>query len=325
MNGIHRTLAGILAAMLLAGGCSQLDVRIRLHADGSARITERVKFSRTQLEQEAGLGHGPRLKDFLTKARAEGRARRMGAGCKVVGHEFRKTADAGIESVAEYAIADINDLRYLPPMFAAPRQPRSALRIEVGPCYATRHATPDFPGQMYVQFSMVPTKSGPARPGKAGAAKAAPATPAGQQALRELIPVARELLKAGRVRITFEAYGNLTGGTYPYVRGLTKPGTRSPTNEYAVIDCSGSDLDAQGKGILDNEEVMLELLRGDWAGANIRAHADWQRARADPRAPTFYTPDMDWQNCRLTFKPSEFHYRKYFDGKLRSQGGNVED
>ncbi|KKK62010.1 hypothetical protein LCGC14_3008610, partial [marine sediment metagenome] len=166
-----------------------------------------------------------------------------------------------------------------------------------------RHATPDYPGYMYVQFTMQRTKSGSAPAAKAADEKVATATPADQQALRELIPVARGLLKGGRLRITFEAYGNLIWGTYPYVRALTTPGTRSPTNKYALINCSGSDLDAQGKGILDNEEVMLELLRGDYAGANIRAHADWRRARADPRAPTLYTPDMSWQNSRLVFKP----------------------
>jgi len=325
MNYLHGTTLGLLAAMLLAGGCSQLEVNIALNPDGSAEITERMMFSRTQLEQEVGLPGGTRLKDLLTRDRAEKRAQRMGATCKLIRHELRKAADAGVESLAVYSISDINDLRYLPPMFAAPHQPRSALRIEVGPCYARRHASPDQPGYMYVQFSMERTTSAPAPARKAQGRKVAAATPVDRQALRELIPVARDLLKDGRIRITFEAYGDLTCGTYPYVYPLRAPGASSPTNKYPLISCSGRDLDAQGKRIVDNEEVMLELLRGDWAGANIRTHADWQRGRSNARAATFYTPDMTWRNCRLTFEPSQFHSKKYFDGKLVSQGGNVKD
>ena len=313
----------LAAAALLTAGCSRLDVRIKLNADGSATIIERMTFSRTQLEQEVSLPGGPRLKDFLTKGRALKRAERMGAGCKLVRHQVRKTADAGMEATAVYTIPDINDLRYLPPFFAAPAQPASALRIEVGPSYAPRHASPDRPGHMYVQFSM---QQAGKKPGAAAPARAAvKATPAELQALRELAPVAKDLLKDSRIRITFEAYDTFWYGSYQYFYKLTVPGTQSPTNKYYLINCSGADLDALGKNILDNQEVMLELLRGDYAGESIERHAGWGRGRGNPRAPTFYAPDLTWRTCRLRFAPSDYHRKKYFDGKLVSQGGNVKD
>jgi len=313
----------LAAAALLAGGCSRLDVHIKLNADGSAVITERMAFSRTQLEQEVSLPGGPRLKDFLKRDRALKRAERMGAGCKLVRHKVRKTADAGIEAVAVYTIPDINDLRYLPPFFAAPNQPASVLRIDVGPSYSPRHASPDRPGHMYVQFSM---QQAGKKPGDAAPARAAvKATPAELQALRELAPVAKDLLKDSRIRITFEAYSPLWGGTYQYARVLTVPGTQSPTGKYYLINCSGADLDALGRKILDNQEVMLELLRGDYGGGSIQMHAGWERGRGNPKAPTFYTPGLTWRTCRLRFAPSDYHRKKYFDGKLVSQGGNVKD
>ncbi len=311
------------AAALFAVGCSRLEVHIKLNADGSATITERMTFSRMQLEQEVSLPGGPRLKDFLAKGRALKRAGQMGAGCKLVRHEIRKTADAGIEAAAVYTIPNINDLRYLPPFFAAPGQPASVLRIEVGPSYSPRHASPDRPGHMYVQFSMQQVGKKPGGPAPARAAVAA--TPAELQALRELAPVAKDLLKDSRIRITFETYDTLWYGSYQYFYKLTVPGTQSPTNTYSLINCSGADLDALGKNILDNQEVMLELLRGNYAGGNIQTHAGWERGRGNPRAPTFYTPGLTWRTCRLRFAPSDYHRKKYFDGKLVSQGGNIKD
>jgi len=311
----------LAAAIGLAGGCSQMDVNVRLTPTGGAEITERLVFSRTQLEQEAGLPDGARLQDLLSKDRAVKRAERMGTGCRLVRHEITRTADAGLEAVAEYAIPDINDLRYLPPMFGSAEHAASELRFEVGPSYAMRHASPDAPGWMYVEFSV--RKSGGVLRDNVPADSVPEATPAELQAARELIGAAKDLLKDSRIRITFEAYDVLWYGSRQYTRKLNAPGTRSPTNKYVLIHCSGKDLDAVGRSVLDNEELMLELLRGDYAGANIRRHADWQRARSDPRAPTFYTPGLTWQNCRLRFAPSEYHYKKYFDGKLVSQGGNV--
>jgi hypothetical protein len=317
-------LLTLLAAVaLFATGCSRLDVHIKLNADGSATITERMAFSRTQLEQEVSLPGGPRLKDFLNKSRATKRATQMGAGCKLVRHEVRKTVDAGIEAAAVYTIPDINDLRYLPPFFAASRQPASVLRIEVGPSYVRRHAAPDRPGHMYVDFSMQRAFPAPAQ--KPADKKRAAPTPAGLQALRELAPVAKDLLKDSRIRITFEAYSPLWYGTYKYPNVLTVPGTQSPTGKYYLINCSGTDLDALGKKILDNQEAMLELLRGDYAGANIQRHAGYGRGRSNPKAPTFYTPEMTYHTRRLRFAASDYHRKKYFDGKLVSQGGNVKN
>jgi len=318
---------GLLAllgmAALAAAGCSRLDVHIKLNADGSAEITERLMFSRTQLEQEVSLPGGPRLEEFLTKARSLKRAAQMGSGCKLVRHEVRKTGDAGIESVAVYRIPDINDLRYLPPFFAAPQQAASVLRIKVGPSYAPRHAAPDRPGHMYVDFSMQRTRPAAAETPADGTRSGA--TPADLQALRELAPVAKDLLKDSRIRITFEAYSPLWYGTYKYPYVLTVPGTQSPTGTYYLINCSGADLDALGKKILDNQEVMLELLRGDYAGANIQRHAGSGRGWSNPKAPTFYTPELTYGTRRLRFAASAYHYKKYFDGKLVSQGGNVKN
>jgi hypothetical protein len=334
----------LLAALLwLAGGCTQLSVDVRLREDGGAEVREELRVARRLLEQEAGLPGGKRYRDMLTQQAAARRAEFMGKGVKLTSFQAQDTLDGGLQAVAVYTIPDINNLRILAPFFGLAGHQDSYLKMEVGPSYGTRWASPDMPGWMYVHFSMVADAGAPNRrtPASAPAGRRGPAkpldapdaaTPADLQALRELEPVLKETLQDCRLKITFEAYNPLWAGSAQYPGVVHKRGTSEPTNVYTLIDVSGENLDLVGRSVLENEEVMLDLLKGRPEGPSLNGlvlstsdKGYTLNSRHDPRLPFYYVRGLNWTSERLRFAPSEFHVKKFFDGKLVSQGGSVKE
>src|SRR5580658_4926006 len=108
----------LCSCALALAGCLQLDVHILLNEDGSATITERIRFSR-QLMDLAG-DRKPELLKLLSKEMALERMKRMGTGVTLVSHEIRDAEGASKEAVIVYKVPDLNNLVYVSPWFAYP-------------------------------------------------------------------------------------------------------------------------------------------------------------------------------------------------------------
>jgi hypothetical protein len=309
-----RKMMALMILLPALCGCMQLDVRVKLEEDGSATISERLGFPKRLLDQDKASGKDE-LRSLLAKDAAQARAKLMGAGTTLVSHEIRPAEGGGMESLAVYKIADINEFRFIPPFPAAENSQHSPLRITIEPCYKQRWAAPDRPGMMAVQFSMENVQ----RSKKAAAV--AEATPLDKQPLRDLAPVLREMVKGFKFKIVFESYNKFIAGTYEYPSYVLDRETRVATASWPLVDLSDQNLDSYGNSILDNEEIMGEVLRGDWGGPEITkeitrrlqfgAYVFWN----DHKMPLIYPGGMDYQSNRLVFKPSNQHFDKFFKGK----------
>jgi len=142
-------------------------------------------------------------------------------------------------------------------------------------------------------------------------------SPADLQVYRDLRPVMRDMLQGLRVRLVFESYApiGLARGYYYY------RGQREATREYDLINFSWRDFDGSGNKFLDNEEIMLELLRFDLSGndlmATIKQHPN------NYTVPVYHPHGIP----PITFRPSRTLFDRYFAGKeitfTREQGGGT--
>jgi hypothetical protein len=310
----------------------QLDVHVKLHEDGRATVTERLAFSRGILEQDAGSPGGWNLEKSLGREAALERAACFGEGARLTSHRSSSTTDGGIEAVSVYDLAHVHSFRFLPPFPAMKGHTNGLLRLTVEPCYSTRWASPDQPGWMALQIGTINVP----KHGRPKGNVTRGASPKELQSVRDLHPLLKELIRGFHLKVTVEAYDVLIGGINAAgpQKGLavyhTARGTRVPTRVKTLLDISDQNLDRNGRNILENEEIMLDVLRGDFGGPGIRAELDRFRKYGpqlfhyNPRLPFLYEDGMDWQTCRVCFRPSPYHFKQYFDGKPESQGGNVK-
>jgi hypothetical protein len=91
------------------------------------------------------------------------------------------------------------------------------------------------------------------------------ATPAERQIYRELQPVVADMLRNLEVAVRLEVPKRFTAGHLRNARA----GARTAT----LFALSGKDLDAGGKGFLDNEEIMAAMLQMDLEADVIQRHA----------------------------------------------------
>ena len=107
-----------------------------------------------------------------------------------------------------------------------------------------------------------------------------------------------------RLKLTFESYAPLRFRQYYRYRGM-----RAGTREFDLFDFSDADLDNYGFGFLENEEVMLELLRGQIDGPNVleqvKAHG------TNLTLPVFHPKGVP----EIYFRPSRRLFDKHLAGK----------
>jgi hypothetical protein len=301
---LRLSLAGVpLAAFLIgAAGCMQIETRVKIEKDGSATVTERVRFSQ-RLFDLAHTQEDSRLEAFLDKARVLVRVGKMGKGARLASHEVRDAADGARECVSVVKIPDMNDLRYVSPFMGHFNYPKhSVLRFKLAPCYRS----PGYglwPGQMYVAVWPATKERAPRRP-KGWRPPPGP-TPAELQVYRDLKPVFRDMLQGFQVRLVVESYApiGMARGYYRY-RGIG-----AGTRECDLIDFSWNDLDRHGAEFLDNEEIMLELVRFQMVGGDLTAttkqHAEnWT-------VPVYHPHGVP----NITFRPSRQLFDRHFKGK----------
>ncbi|MBM4031293.1 MAG: hypothetical protein FJ291_05845 [Planctomycetes bacterium] len=292
-----------LLLLAAAAGCLQIETRVMVHEDGSATVTERVRFSRRLLDLA-----GERQEELLAllgKEAAGERAKRMGKGVSLVRHELRDAEKASKESLAELSVPDISDLEYVSPWpHLLDYAENNAIAFKLVPLLTCGSSTGEaWAGQVRVEVRAA--KPARRRDDKEPAKTYAPSD---QQVFRELGPVFREMLGDFKIRLTFETYG-------PLIPSHGSPGirnVRAATTWVDLINFSSDNLDSWGGAFLDNEEVMLELLRGDLAGENVAKHvADYVQ---NETLPVLMARGSG--GTRIFFQPSRQLFDRHFKGKM---------
>lgn len=312
-------VVGLIVLLFFVSGCMELHVHVKLNEDGSARITERMRFSRRLLDRKQTAPNGESLVSCLSKANAEARAKQMGSAVRLIKHEQKELEDGSQESVAVFAAPDLNGIRLHAPFLGLKGHQKGHLQCVVEPCYRHRWASPDQPGWMAVHFHR---RGFPGQPkAKKGERPVGP-SPKELQRYRDFIPALADTLKDFHVKLTFESYNDLLAGYKHGMRWVKKRGTGITTGEYILLDLSGKKIDRWGQPILESEEAMVEVMSGHFGGPNVKAQLG--RMSHSSRAPLLFPLGLAWYNWRRAFKPSAYHYKKYFDGRPVSQGGNMK-
>jgi len=304
----------LVAVLLASAGCLQIEMHVRLHQDGSATITERVRLSRRLLELSKQKGPAKGIASFLTRETVLARMKQMGTGMKLVSYALRDAPKGARESVAVFKIPNLNDFQYVSPYFAQYDYPKhTVLKCKMFPIYRRAHGGwAHLPGQMGVNFYPA-TRGRPPRRPKDWKPPPGP-TPAQLQVFRDLRPVFRDLMQDFQLKLTFESYAPLRFKPYYRYRGQS-----AGTKTYDLIDFSHTDLDQYGFEFLANEEIMLELLRLRTGGANVRKAV---AGHAGNLTVPVYHPNGA---AEIYFNPSRIFFDKYFKGKTlhfyKKEGG----
>ena len=309
-------LLGALLVVTGGTGCLQIEARLKVHEDGSATLTERLSFSRRLLDLA-----GAREQEILELAGKDAaleRMKQMGSGVTLIQHELRDGPGASKESVVQYKVADVSQFLYVSPWFAYLDYPaNNAVEIKMYPLYKSNPYRGGSAGSMAVLLK-------PIKPPKGDSKEAPPLTPPSPpwgeggvrgapkdlQVLRELGPVARDMLKGLRLRFTFEAYAPVHSAL-----GVRDEGAGATAID--LLDVSDTNLDNWGGPFLENEEVMLDLMRGEFGSANVVRHV--QGYWANNTLPVFMprgSRHIWWLGAEtIWFAPSRPLFDKHFAGK----------
>jgi hypothetical protein len=298
----HILVVALTTLAVCAAGCLQIETRIRLHEDGSATVTERLRFSRRLLDLAAKGEAKGGVAELLTKEAALRRIEQMGEHVKLVRHETRDAEKGARESVTVFTVPDLRDFRYVSPYLAAYNYPKhNVLTCNLFPIYEStwygRRA-----GQMAVTFKPASQGKPPRRP-KDWTPPPGP-SPRDLQVFRDLQPVFRDLMSDFQLRLVFESYAPIRFKQYYRYRGA-----RAGTREYDLIDFSDKDLDKHGYEFLANEEIMLELLRLKTGGADIVNHV--KEHGTNLTLPVYHPRGIP----EIYFNPSRPFFDKYFKRK----------
>jgi hypothetical protein len=298
-------LPTVLAVLLSTTGCLQVDTRVKVNKDGSATVTERIQFSSRLLDLAEKQKAGKDLRRFLSKEHVLKRVEQMGKGAKLVKHTIRDGEKGSRECVSVIEIPNLSHLRYTSPFLANHNYPKhTVLKFSLVPILKSHWHYQYWAGRMAVHVGPETRERG----GR-GAAKRAP-SPADLQVYRDLRPVFRDILQGFRVRLVVESYAPIymARGYFRY------RGQMSATREYDLIDFSWKDFDRAGRDFLNNEEIMLELLRFHLSGgdlmATIKEHA------GNYSVPVYHPHGVP----AIVFRPSRELFDRHFKGKLLDFG-----
>ncbi len=314
----------LTTALAPLAGCLQLHLRVRLNTDGSATVYENVRFSRRLLDLGGKQDTELKIAPLLEKAAVGERMKHMGKGIKLLSHKVVEVEKGARESQSVFQIADVRELKYVSPFMAyADYKANNVLQVRMAPLYKSNNYV-GVAGQMGVGFRLLKRpQNHPRRDEKAPKPKGPP--PRQQQILRDLKPVFRDMLAEFKLRLTFECYAPISA------TGFGWRDRRAGTNIVDLINVTDHDLDLYGDAFFANEEIMLDLLRGDLGSANIVNTV--QHFRDNKTVPLFLpfgSANRWWHpNDGIFFRPSRQLFDKYFKGKKidfdrwRSTGKNI--
>jgi len=304
---IPPALALALAAVW-ATGCLQLETRIKVLEDGTATVTERLRFSRRLIdlagEQEAELLR------MLSKEAALERMKHMGEGIRLVSHELRDTEGASKESLAVFQVDDLNTFQYVSPWFAYLDYPEnSVVKCKMEPLYKGRPYAEGHAGMISVSFHHLKEPKRERKPEEGEPPPKGP-SPLESQVYRELGPVFRDMLRGFQLRLTFEAFS-------PVMSGLGVRGQRAGATAIDLICFTDRDMDKWGGQFVENEEILLDLVRWQLGSDDIASHVhDYPNNLTLPVYAPLGSKHMWWLGgTSISFPPSRQLFEKYFKGK----------
>jgi hypothetical protein len=305
---------GMLAlALPFLCGCMQIDTHVKLNEDGSATITEKVRFSRKLLDLSGPAGSDTDITGLLVKETATARAAKLGKGCTLVSYDVADAEGGSKQSVAVYKIEDITELRYVSPYLAfADYDKNNTVKFVLDP---KMHSSWEgySAGEIALRIDLV--KPGVGHPQielKPGQKPPPGPAPKSLQMYRDLEPMFQDMLKDFKLKLRFECYDAIHTHF-----GLREAGTKPKYVD--MLSITDKDLDKYGAPFFENEEVMLELIQEKFDEANIADNAlDWGN---NLTIPVFHnwgsaSPKRHgWLGNTIFFRPSQHFFKKYFEGK----------
>jgi hypothetical protein len=295
----------MLCAGVLVSGCMQIETVLKLNPDGSAVITERLRFSKRLLDEGGKAGARFDVARFLTREAALKRMASMGNGLTLAKHEMRRAPDGGRESVATFKTPDINTFRYVSPWLAYLDYPQNnVVQCRLRPALKSSAYGGEVAGQMYVGFEHLKKAKAPPSRAKDAPQPKGP-SPSELQAFRNLAPLFQDALKDFHVKFTFESYAPILKSA------LGLRGEAGIVKRVDLINFSWQDRDGAGDPFLDNEEIMLDLVQWDLGSSDVQTHV--KGFPNNPTLPVFVPYGQG--GSHITFKPSRFLFDKHFQGK----------
>jgi hypothetical protein len=282
----------------LMAGCLQLDVQMALQPDGSMILTERVQFSRALLDLDDPKA--PRLSPLLTRESAEGRMKFMGPGVTLVSHQVRDGERASRESVAVFRVADMDTFTYVSPFLPESPEQLTALKAKFHAPMRDGSSWEYLAGWLGVSFQPVTDPRFRRRP-PATQPEPEPA-PLQMQMLRELRPVMADMMKQFRLKVTFVSYSPVLRSSFGWRNA------QAQTNLVDLIDFAPDvNNDMHGLPWMENEEIMLDLLRWRWDSPVLADHLKGWSSNAT--LPALH------REGNIYFRPSRQLFDRFFAGK----------
>lgn len=326
MNRYRQTVIGFGWALLALSlsGCFELDTRIKVNPDGGATITEKLRFSQQLLDLGSKETGTLRIADLLTREAVLERMKHMGKGVRLTSHTIRDGENGARESMAVFQVDDINDFQYASPFLSyTDYKENSIIRCQMVPLLKSRNYAGQA-GDMAIAFRPLKPPRGEVKP-KEGIPQPPGPSPRELQVLRQVQPIFADLLKGFKLRLTFESFSPIS------ITGFGWRDRRAGTHIVDLLHVTDRDLDRHGVRVLENEEILLDLLRGRFGSENI---ADTVKHFQDNHTVPLYLPwgsmHAPWrQSDEICFKPSRQLFDKHFAGKMldfdrwQSTGKNI--
>jgi hypothetical protein len=288
----------------------QIETRVKLETDGTATITERVRFSNRILDMKLDGSGVPDMNTLLAKSTAERRAQQLGETCKLVSFDAKPTAN-GKEIISVYKIDDLNQLRYVSPYVSyLDYASNNAIKFRLEPVYKSRPYQDSKAGEISVALLHEKPPKGTPPLDKNQKPPAGPA-PSELQIFRELMPAVKDMLEGFEFRLTFESYANIKHTGHGLRNKEAKP------TEIDLFWFNDRQLDKYGSRFLDNEEVCLALVRLDFGDRNlVEQMRDYATNNTMPVMFPLGSATM-WHSGgkEIGFAPSKALFDKFFTGK----------
>ncbi|MFW6158885.1 MAG: hypothetical protein ACOC8E_05960, partial [Planctomycetota bacterium] len=244
-----------------------------------------------------------KLASLVSRDAVRDRMAKMGEGIKLVEHKSVTYDDGSRESQAVFKIPDVNEFVYVSPLVR-----------EGGYAYRTRakarifcitrggHRGRQRAGNIGFRLEHMSNGRQPPKEKRTRDEPPPPGpSPEELQVLRELQPVFRDLMKGLKVRFTFESYAPIHT-----VIGWRGRQERARSFDLIHFDADAA-MDAHDYPFLENEEIMLDFLRGQLDSDRIRDHLEgWA---SNHQLPVLH------RRVTVMFPPSRRLFDRYVKGK----------